>query len=214
MTGIAIYVEGGGDTAHQKATLRQGLDGLLNEVKSKARVKRLSWKLVPVGGRQAAYDAFINAVRISQDDINVLLVDSEAPINVEAGDVVQNAKYRVEHLKKRDDWNFDGVHVERVHLMVQCMEAWIVADADALVTYYGQGFMRGVLPARQNLEEEPKADVYEKLARATRNTQKGEYGKIRHASQLLSRISAEKVAERNPRFATFTRWLTASIESA
>jgi predicted metal-dependent HD superfamily phosphohydrolase len=92
------------------------------------------------------------------------------------------------------------------------MEAWIVADVDALVKYYGQGFARNVLPVRQNLEDEPKLDLYDKLARATRNTQKGEYGKIKHASQILQRIDATKVVARCPRFATFTRWLTEAIE--
>jgi len=43
VTEIAIYVEGGGDTPDQKAELRRGLDGLLDNVKSKAREKRLRW---------------------------------------------------------------------------------------------------------------------------------------------------------------------------
>jgi hypothetical protein len=214
MTAIAIYVEGGGNTAVQKAELRQGLDGLLEEVKSKARAKRLRWKLVCAGGRQTAYDAFINALRTNQDAINVLLVDSESPIAAESGDPVRDARERVAHLTARDGWNLAATPVERIHLMVQCMEAWIVADAEALAKYYGQGFVDNVLPARQNLEDEPKLDIYDKLARATRNTQKGEYGKIRHASQILQRIDTTKVAQRCPRFATFTRWLTESIECA
>lgn len=214
MTEIAIYVEGGGDTTDQKAELRRGLDGLLEELKSKARAKRLGWKLACAGGRQAAYEAFINALRTNQGAINVLLVDSESPITAETGNADQDARVRVAHLTERDGWDFAAARAERVHLMVQCMEAWIVADADALAAYYGQGFARNLLPARQNLEEEPKKDVYDKVARATRNTQKGEYAKIRHASHLLQRIDTAKVAQRCPRFATFTRWLTEEIEGA
>ena len=37
MTEIAIYVEGGGDTAQQKAELRNGFDELLNSQKQAAR---------------------------------------------------------------------------------------------------------------------------------------------------------------------------------
>jgi len=40
MTEIAIYAEGGGDTAQQKADLRRGFDGLLKNVKLKAQEKR------------------------------------------------------------------------------------------------------------------------------------------------------------------------------
>lgn len=214
MTEIAIYVEGGGDTAELKAELRRGLDSLLREVKDKARAKRLRWKLVCVGGRQATYEAFRNALNGQPDSIPVLLVDSEAPLSSETGDATRDAQARVAHLAARDGWDLDGVPEQRVHLMVQCMEAWIVADAAALAGYYGQGFASNVLPARPNLEEEPKLDVYDKLARATRNTQKGEYGKIRHASQLLQCIDAAKVAQRCPRFATFTRWLDETIERA
>jgi Domain of unknown function (DUF4276) len=85
-----------------------------------------------------------------------------------------------------------------IHLMVQAMEAWVVADPDALATYYGQKFLRNTLPTRANLEEEPKADCAKKLSTATRPTQKGEYQKIRHAADLLARISAEKVRARCP----------------
>jgi hypothetical protein len=38
--------------------------------------------------------------------------------------------------------------------------------------------------------------------------------KITHASKLLALISPVKVADRCPRFKTFTEWLTAEIEAA
>jgi hypothetical protein len=59
----------------------------------------------------------------------------------------------------------------------------------------------------------PKADLYEKLKNATKDTQKREYGKIKHASKLLLKIDPEKVAKRCPRFTIFREWLIESIDS-
>jgi len=92
------------------------------------------------------------------------------------------------------------------------MEAWIVADPDALAAYYGPHFLRNALPTRANLEEEPKADCAAKLSAATRPTQKGEYRKIKHAAELLGRITSEKVRLRCPRaeimFSTLERLIS------
>ena len=78
--GVRAVREVSGGSAGQRLEARQGFDGLLESVKSKARAKRLGWKPVCSGGGQAAYEAFINAMSTNPDAINVLLVDSEAPI--------------------------------------------------------------------------------------------------------------------------------------
>jgi len=209
--GIAIYAEGGGD--HPGPELRFGFDTLLKAQKEAARERRLRWRMVLCGRRQATCDAFLDAVRTEPEVVNVLLVDSEAPVAAETGDAREDAAARRQHLKARDGWNLDVVDAERVHLMVQCMEAWIVADPGALAAFYGQHFKSNALPTRSNLEEEPKQDLYNKLTKATddRRLSKGPYGKIQHASELLKRIDSAKVAARCPRFATFTRWLDATI---
>jgi len=211
---IAIYAEGGGD--HPGPELRVGFDTLLRAQKEAARARKLRWRMVLCGGRKATCDAFLDAVRTELEVVNVLLVDSEGPVAAETGDERNDAAVRCQHLRTRDGWNLDGVDAQRIHLMVQCMEAWIVADPEALTSFYGQHFNANALPARQNLEEEPKQDLYDKLDRATGNRRltKGRYGKIRHASELLKRIDPAKVAVRCPRFATFTRWLDATIAGA
>jgi citrate synthase len=211
---IAIYVEGGGDTVQQKVELRTGFDALLSAQKDAARAKRLGWKLVFCGGRTQTHDAFINASRqSSKDELILLLVDSEGPVKSETADKKQNAIERKNHLSERDRWDLKDIPPQNIHLMIQCMEAWIVADAEALIAYYQKDFHQNKLPNRTNLEEEPKESVYKKLAEATRDTKKGEYGKIKHASQLLALIDPAKVASRCPRFKTFAEWLNAQIDA-
>jgi hypothetical protein len=168
------------------------MDVFLGTLKKTAQAKHWRWKLTPCGGRQAAYEAFLNARRRpAVGELIVLLVDSEGPVT---------SVSRAGHLRERagDGWDLTDVAEDHVHLMVQAMEAWIVADPDALADYYGQKFQRSALPRRRNLEEEPKADCARKLSDATRLTQKGEYRKIRHAADLLARIATAKVRTRCP----------------
>jgi len=214
MKAIAIYVEGGGN--HPGPELRVGFDTLLRTQKAAAQARRLRWSMVLCGDRRATCDAFLDAVSKEPEVVNVLLVDSEAPIAAQTGDANEDAAARRRHLKTRDGWELDAVDADRIHLMVQCMEAWIVSDPEALSAFYGQHFKANALPVRHNLEEEPKQDLYDKLDKATSDKRltKGSYGKIRHASELLKRIDPAKVAVRCPRFATFTHWLDATIAGA
>jgi hypothetical protein len=183
---LTIYLEG-------DSHLRQGMEQFLVTLKDKVRAKRWKWKLSAMGGRKKTYDAFMNARRLSKPgEIIVLLVDSEAPVAAGAT--------RKMHLLQRqgDGWDLENVEESHIHLMVQTMETWIVADLDALAIYYGQHFEGGDLPTRKNLEEEPKTDCERKLAEATRRTQKGKYHKTNHAPQLLGKISPDKVRLRCP----------------
>ena len=136
MSGVAIYMEGGGAGRDSKAALPQGMDAFLDPLKQAAREKKLHWKLVRCGPRDEAFRGFRNALRDGDDDMVVLLVDAEEPVEAEAR----------AHLRARDGWELTGINGRSVHLMVQTMEAWIVADVDALRGYYGQRFNQGALP--------------------------------------------------------------------
>ena len=186
LSGIAIYMEGGGDGKENRATLRQGMDAFLQPLKEAARNKELPWKLVCCGPRNEAFQRFQNAVNNSADAVNVLLVDAERPVN----------QLPRRHLRDRDGWDLSFAPEETIHLMVQAMEAWIVADSEVLEGYYGQGFRANRLPKATNLETMPKPTIERSLGEATQDTQKGRYHKIRHASDLLKRIDAEKVKAR------------------
>jgi hypothetical protein len=71
-----------------------------------------------------------NAVRNNDDAVTMLLVDSEGPL----------AGSPCAHLQARDGWDLTDASDGVVHLMVEAMETWIIADPDALAAYYGQRF--------------------------------------------------------------------------
>ena len=184
---IAIYMEGGGQGRDSKAALRQGMDNFLVEIKSTFRANSRRWKLVCCGGRNEAFKGFRHACDNGDDGIVVLLVDAEGPVSTPSP---------AAHLVARDGWDIDGIDDDTIHLMVQTMEAWIVADRSELRRYYGQHFRANALPGHQNLEDVHKDHVERALNRATERTQKGRYHKIRHASDLLSRIDPTVVRQR------------------
>ena len=187
MSGVTIYMEGGGQSRDAKRTLRQGMARFLEEIKESVRERRWHWNIVCCGSRNEAYESFMHGRQNADDTIIILLVDAEGP--------VADASPR-DHLMARDRWMMRDVEDDVVHLMVQTMETWLVADRCALADYYGQRFRANALPTRQDLEEEGKAEIENALARATRSTQKGQYHKIRHASDLLKMINSQVVRRR------------------
>ena len=192
MSAVTIYMEGGGDKKGTRIQLRDGMvDFLKRGLNKAANAKKRKLNIVCCGDRRRTYYAFRNARKYANgDEVVILLVDAEDPVT---------SLTVVEHLKNRsgDGWDLTGVPENYVHLMVQTMETWIVADKDALSDFYGQGFHENFLPLHENLEEVSKRAVANALVRATKKTRtKGPYHKIRHASQLLKLIDPGKVQER------------------
>lgn len=163
------------------------MDTLLGPLKRAAGKKSMRWKLVCCGPRSEAFRTFQNAARREDGTIVLLLVDAEGPVV---------AKSPCEYLQACDGWDMATVDAGSVHLMVQTMETWIVADADALKRYYGRSFNAGLLPKAEDLESVPKSEVEASLRRATEGTGKGRYHKIRHASSLLQHVHADEVKAR------------------
>lgn len=179
-------MEGGGEKKETKAALRQGMEVFLSEIKDACRKRGWQWRLVCCGSRGEAYQRFRNESKTVDAGIVVLLVDSESNVQ---GTPIQ-------HLAAVDQWNFDGVRDDGVHLMAQTMEAWIVADVAQLKRFYGSGFLENALPRSPNIEKVGKDDMARSLDRATRGSKKGKYHKIHHARQLLQNISPIVVRRR------------------
>lgn len=188
MVSVRIYVEGGGDQRELKTKCRKAFSAFFD--------KRLAGRMprvVASGSRQNAYDNFCAAwTNAEHGDFIVLLVDSEEPVAETSG------SWR--HLENRDKWRKpDGATDDHAHMMVQCMEAWFLADKDCLVTFFGPGFNEKALPSRFSIEEIPKKDIEDGLKRATRHCdRKGAYHKGNHSFELLGALNPEKVFAASP----------------
>ena len=148
------------------AVLREGFGEFLKEIRDKARARRIGFEFIACGG--AAKRDFEIGSRRNPQAWNVLLCDSE-------GDPVPSPP---------PDSKF---------WMVELMEAWFLADPEALQHYYGAEFNRKALKKNPDVEKIRKVDVKSCLDEATKGTQKGRYNKTKHAPHLLMRISPQKV---------------------
>ena len=195
-----LYVEGGGDRNPSKTRCRQAFRAFLLKAGLEGRLPRI----FASGGRQQAYDDFRHALGRSRDDDRVvLLVDSEGP--------VAKGVRPWRHLKDRDDWDKpDGANDDHVHLMVQCMEAWFLADRAVLARYFGDGFSESSLPRRAEVEEVSKQDLERGLNDAARNSRsKGAYRKGRDSFAILANLDPDKVANASPHAKRFLETLRA-----
>ena len=192
VTEIAIYVEGGGDQRDIKDKLREGFGEFLSELRDMARRKKIRWKIVACGGREEAYRDFCTAMAQNPQAFNVLVVDAEETIEDTARECTH---LPWTHLKKRkgDGWERPpGASDLQCFLMVECMEAWLIADKANLQAYYGNCFAPASLPTNRNVESVSKENLYSALKRATKNC-KSEYHKTRHAFDILKKSDARIV---------------------
>jgi hypothetical protein len=183
---IRIYVEGG-SKGKLATECRRGFRTFFERAGLIGRMPAV----VACGSRNDAYDDFCTAVKRPQaNTLPLLLVDSE--------DALSERPW--EHLKTRDDWDRpDAVAEDQAYLMVQCMEAWFLADRDCLKEYFGQGFTEKQLPGNEDVETIPKTRVFKSLKMATRRSEsKGEYVKGKHSFEILGLIDPKKVRNAAP----------------
>jgi len=183
---IRIYVEGGGRGSDSRAVVRAGFSGFLDSLRTMARERGVRWEVIACGPRHVAFDKFKASLAIHPYACNILLVDSEAAVSHHPWD----------HLRSRDGWESGEATAEQCHLIVQMVEAWLVADPETLAGYYGSGFRASAIPTREDVESIGKKTVLSSLERATQKTRKGRYHKIEHCPDLLMLIRPEVVRRR------------------
>lgn len=200
-----LFVEGGGHRNHAlQSECRRAVRTLLERAGFERRMPRI----VASGARANAYDQFCTALQGQRKgDLALLLVDSEAPVTVASPwDHVRN--------REGDGWRRpNSADDDHLHLMVQCMEAWFLADRASMSEFFGAGYREsGLPPANTNIEEVGKTDLYRRINDATRDTKsKGAYEKGEHSFKLLARVNPALVRKSSPWaerfFATLDRLL-------
>jgi hypothetical protein len=194
---VKIYVEGGGDTKALQTKCRQGFSELIQ----KSGVAKKMPKIIACGSRKHAYDDFCTALRAGEDCY--LLVDSESTISAQDDISVEMNRLGEpwNHLRNRvgDQWQRpDAANNDRCHLMVECMENWLIADLPYLEAYFGHGFKRNKIPPVINPEKIRKADIYDKVCEATASSKKGRYSKGEHSFAILKDIDPQKLISKCP----------------
>jgi len=132
---VKIYVEGGGVGDPSLTKCRKGFRTFFERMlRGKGRVE-----VVACGGRSEAFKKFTRAHQgVIRGDYVILLVDSEEP--------VENDCSPWDHLRANDNWEKPKTaEDDQAHLMVQCMEAWFMADREAVVKYFDEGVTKDIL---------------------------------------------------------------------
>ncbi|MEH2248020.1 DUF4276 family protein [Nostoc sp.] len=218
---IYIYIEGAGDeddiellpTTRQgfrsgirsgKETttgLRQGFIKFFQELYDIAG-ENIKIFTVMCGSRRNAYEDFKTALESQPEAFNVLLIDAESPVDSTVTPWEHLINRTEDHPWILDALNFDD---EQCHLMVQTMEAWFIADIDALREFYGEEFredgIERLMAQYQNVEQISKETLYIQLKTATRHSKNGKYEKRTkrtHAPKLLALLNVAKVRQASP----------------
>ncbi len=189
---IRIYVEGGGDNHQTRIPLRDAFSkffrhGLRQTIPDWDQ-RKIGLHIIPCGSRNGAYEMFCLGKESHPTAFNILLVDAE--------NAVSQPPWL--HLREQDGWNLRRSDDRQFHLMVQTMEAWLIADLIALKKFYGKGFSERAIPRSLNVEQVNKPELERSLKKATQRTSKGEYHKIRHAAPLLGSLDNAKVRQSAP----------------
>jgi len=150
--------------------LREGFSKLL-EKKVKGKMPTISM----ADGKQQTIDKFKNSLS-SNLLCDLDAIESEIENDLKKNDIYQNK--------------------DSVFYMIQEMEAWFISQPELLDKFYNS-------PVSKKLPKKHACEFVEpdqELQRITKDTDKGVYHKVRHGTQLLKQLDADKLFNEFPDF--------------
>ena len=192
-----IHFEG-----HSK--LRAGFHSLFGPHVERARQRRMRFNLIAGGSRAETIKDFVRSCRSHPSDVNVLVIDSERPVSDTAS--------AIRSLRAESFWD-GGVSCDddQINLMVRAMEAWIIADPEALRKHFGPNFNVNVLPSPQNAESVAPRDMVAAIGKGLPSSRRRRYDKVADGARLLKLIDAVKVGRHCRHFKRLMDYLDREI---
>lgn len=185
---VRLYVEGGPKGTHADG-LRQFRNGFKRHLlRLDARLANI--EVSPCGDIDSTIRDFARAARECKADCVVaLLVDSDGPVTGTSPAAHLETKLNSGQVPQ------DGRR--NLFLMVQCMEAWFVADPAALEHCFGRRCREVKLPQHKDVEAIPTRTLEAVLDDLAGNTPTRKYHKIRDAVRILAKLDPGTVGARS-----------------
>ena len=194
---VVIHFEGAKD-------LREGFVELFGNHIERARQKRIRFDMIAGGSNAETVKDFLRSCRRNPSDLNVLLIDSEGPAS--------SAAEAIRALRSRSYWDANAATEDgQINFMVQAMEAWFIADPQALASHFGNGFAAGRLLNPQNAESISPNGLTDSINQALRGIggrRRKKYDKVSDGARLLAKIDEATVRRNCPAFGRLMDFLS------
>ena len=183
VTAIRLYIEGDSE-------LRPGFIHFFGRQIKQAGEMGIRFEVRLTGSTEKTLGAFLIANHENPDDLNVCLIDSDRS---EDGTLWQELlQHKAQHPRWRRLRKPDR---EQAHWMIQAMEAWFLADREALRRHFGSRLRERQIP---NSNAEEVSNPKRVLRRASASRPERRYHETRDAPELLRRLNIEKVRQAAP----------------